>query len=231
VQLISVGIGIALLYPLAELPLIAGYNLNFNSLFMPIAVLALLWLINLYNFMDGIDGIAASEAVATLLPASLALYLAGETNLAMLLSIFACIIIGFLVLNWPPAKLFMGDIGSTFIGLTLGLIALITAESISLWFWVIILGCFIGDASWTLLTRILTGQQWREGHRLHAYQKMSPSPKTHKRTTLIYTAITILWLAPLAILASENKSNCTVITTAAYLPIFYMYFRKKAGRE
>lgn len=230
VQILAASIGLALLYPLPSLPITELYTLNFNSwLFMPLALVSLIWLTNLYNFMDGIDGIAAAEAIAVTMAAALTLYLNQASNEALLLSLFACIIFGFLIWNWSPAKLFMGDIGSTFIGITLGLLALITAKELSLWFWIIILGCFICDASWTLLTRLLTGQNWRDGHRLHAYQKLSQKHQNHRATTLLYSATTLLWLFPLAYWSTSLVAGQIFLVLLAYIPLMIICYAMSAG--
>lgn len=231
VQIVACSIGLWFVYPINFLPDIEIHTVDLNSLFfMPLLLLALIWLTNLYNFMDGIDGIAAAQAIGVLIPTATILYIHDASAHAQLMVLFASIIFGFLIWNWSPAKLFMGDIGSTFIGLTLGILALITAQYISLWFWLIILACFISDTTWTLVTRLLTGQQWREGHRLHAYQKITTMNGNHKSTTLQYVVTTFVWLAPLAMISTIYPEYGLPLTVLAYFPLLCTCWKVNAGK-
>lgn len=160
--------------------------------------LGLLWSLNLYNFMDGIDGLAASQACCYVLAA--ALYPEGDYGWfgALLWVVFASNL-AFLSLNWAPSKLFMGDVGSAFLGLLLGAIALQLAElaAVPLVASLVLLSGFWFDASYTLCVRILTGQRFAEGHRSHLYQKLA-ARFGHGRTTAGYVLFNLLWLWPIA---------------------------------
>ena len=119
-----------------------------------------LW-INLFNFMDGIDGLAASEAIFLLAGAALLAYLfepgiIDDPRLWWMLGLAAACL-GFLLLNWPPARIFMGDAGSTYLGLMLAFFALTTMLSfwLTLWQWLILAGLFLADSLTTLARRVL----------------------------------------------------------------------------
>ncbi|GLS26954.1 hypothetical protein GCM10007877_26730 [Marinibactrum halimedae] len=195
-------------------------------------VLGLIWLTNLYNFMDGIDGIAAGEAISVLLGAGLILFLKGETNTALLTWLAIFPVAGFLYWNWPPAKLFMGDSCSTFLGLTFGILALITATQgkMSIWTWVILLGAFIVDATWTLVTRIVTGQDWRAPHRSHVYQKLSPSKAQHKKTSILYASTTTLWLLPIGFYVEMTEST-PFFYLLTFIPLTIVAYKLRAGQN
>ncbi|MDZ7810823.1 MAG: glycosyltransferase family 4 protein [Arhodomonas sp.] len=135
-----------------------------------------LWCINLHNFMDGIDGIAGVQALTVF--AGMAVVLAVQDgSVALPLLVAASAFAGFLVLNWSPARLFLGDGGSTLLGYLVGLgttAAVLAAEAAAV-AWFILSAVFFVDATVTLLTRIATGQSWHAPHRLHGYQSRAGS--------------------------------------------------------
>ncbi|WP_317931765.1 glycosyltransferase family 4 protein [Halioxenophilus sp. WMMB6] len=232
IQIIAVTIVIALLYPLAPLPLWPGLALNLNSWALPLVAVAMLWLINLYNFMDGIDGLAASEAITVLVSVAIISSLAGSPTMALLCLSTLAPLIGFLLWNWAPAKIFMGDACSTFLGISLATLALISANSatINLWCWAILLAGFIVDASYTLLVRMLTHQAWRSPHRSHLYQKLASSKALHARTTLHYCAYNLLILLPAALLVQFCWHNLgPLLFVVGTLPIIWLAHQKQAG--
>ncbi|MES9823908.1 MAG: glycosyltransferase family 4 protein [Candidatus Thiodiazotropha endolucinida] len=211
-------------------------------------VIGLVWLLNLYNFMDGIDGIASLQGIAVLCGAALVLVLnhAGSEATAWLLILAACIA-GFLVWNWPPAKIFMGDAGSGFIGYTLGVFALYTANAypISLWSWLILLGLFVVDATWTLGVRMANGERWYRPHAKHAYQHLARRRQSlcinrglsaehsrslaHRWVILQGLLINLLWLLPLAWLAAVFPGYGLLLTLIAFVPLVILVRSLGAG--
>lgn len=192
-------------------------------------ILSLVWSLNLYNFMDGIDGLAASEAA--FVGTSAALFLSGtDHGMALWVATLAAACLGFLVWNRPPARIFLGDVGSGFLGFTLGVIALGTWSrgDIPIEVWIILLGVFITDATFTLVRRIASGERWHEAHRSHAYQMASRMLKSHGRVTLACLAVNLLWLFPLAWLACAHEKWRTVILLAAYQPLLLASFLIRA---
>jgi Fuc2NAc and GlcNAc transferase len=129
-------------------------------------------MLNLYNFMDGIDGIASVEAICACLGASVLYWLSGLDALIWGPLLLAASVAGFLYWNFPPARIFMGDAGSGFLGIVLGGLSLQAAwvSEPMLWAWLILLGVFIVDATFTLFRRLLRGEKVYEAHRSHAYQ-------------------------------------------------------------
>ncbi len=238
------------LWCLSDLPKIMLFNLNIDlSLFGYIFyTLLLVWLLNLYNFMDGIDGIASVEALTVSGSAALLLMFKEQSNEAMIpLLLFFCVA-GFLVWNFPHAKIFMGDACSGFLGFILGLLAVITSltESLNIWSWLILLAVFIADASFTLARRFLSGQVWYEAHRSHAYQHYAirlqqqferqnlesaeARTKAHRQANLYMLLINLFWLLPLAALAALYPFWGIMLTIIAFAPLLWLARFLDAGK-
>ena len=185
--------------------------------------IAFMWLLNLYNFMDGIDGLAAAEAVVVCLGLALCLHLGSYEAPSVLLMclVTAGAALGFLFWNWPPARIFLGDGGSGFVGFLLGALALVAhlEAGLSLWVPAILLAVFVADASLTLLRRMIRRERWYEPHRLHAYQWLRRRFRAHRPVTLIAIAIGVLWLTPLAVAAARRPEIAGMLAAIAYAPV------------
>lgn len=184
--------------------------------------LACLWLVNLYNFMDGIDGLAAGVAVVAGLAGGVILY--GNEGGALALAVGAATL-GFLPGNWPPARIFMGDVGSGFLGLVFACLWMSAADvSGGFFVWPILLAPFIVDATLTLLRRMRQGEKWYASHRSHVYQ-LAASRWGHACATKAVIAITILWLTPCAAASMAFPVWSPAITIVAYAPLFGLYWK------
>ncbi|MBK3775673.1 glycosyl transferase [Azospirillum brasilense] len=163
-----------------------------------VAAVGWLWFVNLFNFMDGIDGLAGSEAAS--IGAGLALVAAlGALDPALALYGLAAAgaALGFLVWNWHPAKLFMGDVGSVPLGFTLGWLLLVLAAS-GLWVAALLIPAyFLADATVTLLRRLAEGKKVWQAHREHFYQKATQRGRNHAQVVRLVLALnaTLLLLA------------------------------------
>jgi Fuc2NAc and GlcNAc transferase len=187
-----------------------------------IAAIYLVWLLNLTNFMDGIDGIAAVEVITV--SASVAcLYQLAAPRTAHWLGplVLASASLGFLFWNWPPAKIFMGDTGSGFVGLMLGALSIQAAWVAPplLWSWIILLGVFVVDATITLVRRLLRKERVHEAHRSHAYQHAALRWGSHLAVTLAVAAINLCWLLPIAVLVLFGWIEPLVGVMMAYAPL------------
>jgi Fuc2NAc and GlcNAc transferase len=191
----------------------------------------LVWLLNLYNFMDGIDGIAGLEAISLCLGGALCGWVVGIWQLVWLPLILGMAVLGFLVWNFPPARIFMGDAGSGFLGLILGGLALQAAWQAPplIWSWLILLGVFVVDASFTLVHRLMRGERFYEAHRSHAYQRASRRYGSHLRISLAVTAINVLWLLPLALLVALGHVSGLPALIVAYAPLVLVVAHLGAG--
>jgi Fuc2NAc and GlcNAc transferase len=164
-----------------------------GSLGSLLAVVGIVWSINLFNFMDGIDGLAGSEAIAAVLFGAA---LAWETDPA---TASACLLLaasvgGFLLLNRPPARIFMGDVGSCWLGYVLAVLILASngTGSVPMTSWFLLLSVFIVDATVTLIARVITGNSPVEPHREHAYQRLVRSGLSHGSVTGAVLGIDLL---------------------------------------
>ena len=227
--LVAIGVVISL-GGFGEVNVFNGFQLGFVANI--IAVLFLVWLLNLYNFMDGINGIASIEAITvTVSMAMLYLLLNVGLNHQILLLLAACVL-GFLLWNFPKAKIFMGDACSGFLGLILGIFALIALKvDIALFCaWLICLGVFIVDATFTLIRRVVTGNKMYDAHRSHTYQILSRHFNSHTPVTLAVAAINIFWLLPIAyFVATQNYAYPELGILIAYLPLIILAIKFKAG--
>jgi Fuc2NAc and GlcNAc transferase len=198
-----------------------------------LTLLGLAWLVNLYNFMDGIDGLAASESVFVGLVGGVLLWITGVPGLAVAAWCVAAACGGFLVWNWAPAKIFMGDVCSGFLGLTWGVFAVMSARAraVPYWAWLALLGVFVVDTTITLIRRILHGERFWQPHRTHAYQHaVDHMDGRHSPVTLAIQAINLLWLAPAAVLVTFSASDEPVIALATLVPLVVLALAMRAGR-
>lgn len=197
-----------------------------------LAALYLVWMLNLYNFMDGIDGLASCEAICVCLSAALLCVVSGIQGESVVLPLLlAAAVFGFLLWNFPPAKIFMGDAGSGFLGLVLGVLSLQAgwASAELLWGWLILLGVFIVDATYTLAHRLFRGERVYEAHRSHAYQFASRHYGRHLPVTLAVVAINLLWLLPIAMMVVNGWLDGVLGLLLAYIPLGALAWHFRAG--
>ena len=234
IQILLVGGLLFLLHPLPAMatPLgpISGYALT------ALLLLAGIWWINLFNFMDGIDGIAASQGIYMLLAGATFSYFAQPavtTNPFWWWTLaVAASTAGFLLFNWAPAKIFMGDAGSNYLAFMILALATISVSSgwASYATWSILAAVFVSDATITLLRRLANGERVFAAHRRHAYQFLSRRMASHGRATGTYLAINVFWLLPMAAWAHARPQWAWIIVIAAYLPLVALMLRLGAGR-
>ena len=208
-------------------------NLFWGWVSRGVAFTGLIWLTNLFNFMDGIDGLAGTEAVCVSGFGAVLLFLNGLPSYARLSWALAAASLGFLVWNWPPAKIFMGDVGSGFLGFTLGTLALFSSKAAPelIWPWLILLAAFLVDATVTLLRRMFSRARWHEAHRSHAYQHAAQAMGSHAKVTLAVAAINLGWLFPLAWAALRYPGAAPALAAVAVIPLLYITIRFEGGLE
>lgn len=198
-----------------------------------LGMLFLVWMLNLYNFMDGIDGIAGVEAVTAGLGGAAAYWVAGLAPAGAMEppALLAAAAFGFLFWNYPPARLFMGDVGSGFLGVMLGAFSIQAAVARPglLWCWLVLLGVFVVDATITLVRRLSRREQVHVAHRSHAYQHASRELGGHRPVTLAVAAINIAWLTPWAMAIASGRVDGVLGLAAAYLPLIFLALRFRAG--
>jgi Fuc2NAc and GlcNAc transferase len=221
------------LFWLGGLPAISilGITLDLGWFGYVVAALYLVWMLNLYNFMDGIDGIASVEAICVCVGACLIYWYGGFDNLIWAPLLLAMAVAGFLFWNFPPASIFMGDAGSGFLGIILAVLSLQAAWAAPhlLWAWLILLGVFIVDATLTLARRLLRGDKVYEAHRSHAYQFASREIGRHLPVTMVVGAINLFWLLPIAMCVVLLDMDGVVGLVIAYAPLVVLALRFRAG--
>lgn len=210
---------------------IFGHAFDLGLIGNVLAAFYLVWLLNLYNFMDGIDGIASVEAVCACLSAALIYALSGFAEQIWLPLLLAGAVAGFLIWNFPPAKIFMGDAGSGFLGIILGVLSLQATwiSSQLLWVWLILLGVFIVDATVTLIRRLVRGDKVYEAHRSHAYQFASRKYGKHVVVTSAVGVINLFWLLPMALCVTQLGMDGATALIVAYIPVVLLTVKFRAG--
>jgi UDP-N-acetylmuramyl pentapeptide phosphotransferase/UDP-N-acetylglucosamine-1-phosphate transferase len=183
-----------------------------SPLWYVVIALGWLWMINLYNFMDGSDGLAGVMAMIGFSAYAIA-FEGGAPTLSMVSVATAGAALGFLYFNWSPARLFLGDAGSIPLGFLAGAIGYLGYREghWPLWFPPLVFSPFVVDASVTLVRRALRRQKIWSAHREHFYQRLIQSGYSHRRTAVIY-ALTMLGAAALAL--SIRTATLAVVVPA-----------------
>jgi Fuc2NAc and GlcNAc transferase len=198
-----------------------------------LAALAIVWAVNLFNFMDGIDGIAGSEAVFVSWAGAVLTPIAAAAGVAYAALSFGAACLGFLLWNWPPARIFMGDVGSGYTGYILAVLALAAAResAIAPFVWLTLGGVFFADATVTLVRRFVRRERLHEAHRNHAYQWLSRRWGSHRRVTLAVTLVNLIWLLPCAWLETRFPNFAAAIAACALAVVGAAALLCGAGRS
>jgi len=161
--------------------------------------LTLIWIVcltNAFNFMDGIDGLSGGTVVVAASFFAVLTFLQGSTFVYLMSIILVGSCLGFLILNWQPAKIFMGDSGSQFLGFVLAVLAVIAgkfdASHTSYMVMVLLFFHYIWDTAYTFIRRLRNGERVTDAHRSHLYQLMNLLGLSHAQVTLIYLSIGVL---------------------------------------
>jgi len=165
---------------------LGGYSVP-SLIWVPVGAIWIVWMLNLYNFMDGIDGLAGGEAAVASSFFFVLFAREGELGWAVANLLVAASAMGFLVHNWPPARVFMGDAGSAFLGAFYGMQSVLAPLSTKVPFIVLVLpfANFILDTTVTLFRRVWRGEKWYQAHRTHFYQRMTNLGMSHKKITVL----------------------------------------------
>ncbi|MEP7212212.1 MAG: glycosyltransferase family 4 protein [Acidobacteriota bacterium] len=203
-----------------EIPGIA-VELTLGWIAPALTVLWIVWLVNAYNFMDGIDGIAGMQALIAGLGWALAAFSGSAPGVYYFALIIASSAFGFLLLNWQPAKIFMGDAGSAFLGYTFAVLPVLASGENSeasgrfALTAVVVVWFFVFDSVFTFLIRLVTGQRVWTPHREHLYQRLVRSGSSHSRVSVLYGILTTVLIAVFAIAAKVDGIT-------AVLPLFVL---------
>lgn len=218
-----------------------GFSESFQVLFFPdwtlvtlgFCLLYLVWFVNLYNFMDGADGIAGGGGLIGALVLCLVAYSQSAPLLGGTYFVLACCLSGFVFFNWNPAKFFMGDSGAYFLGITFAVLSLAgqVQDGLSLYPTIIIFGLFVMDATYTLIARVSQGHKPFAPHQQFGFHKLFKKGWSHARAAQLYLGITTLWLAPLAYASAAFPHWAFGILVLSYAPLlgFEVYIKAGSG--
>ena len=196
--------------------------------FIFLALFILVWLINVFNFMDAIDGMALSGSIMIAWSAAFIIMLTqGNNENSIMLFLLGIICFAFLVFNFPPASIFMGDAGSLFLGYFFGGIIVKTFldSDINFWTWVILLAHFLTETTLSTLMRIKLTKAWYKAHRSLSYQNLARILNSHKKVTIGSILFYIIWLFPLAILSCFYINLGPLLFLIAIIPVIIMVIK------
>lgn len=185
----AAGAAIVMLGPIRAIDLGGLGSLSLGVAAWPVTLLWIVGLTNAFNFMDGIDGIAGLTAAAAGGVIAAAAWLVGDPAMAGIALAFTGGAIGFLTCNWPPARIFMGDVGSAFCGFMLAVLPLAAGPAAApslLPVAVLAMWPFIFDTVFTLCRRLIRGENVFQAHRSHLYQRLVIAGWSHRATTILY---------------------------------------------
>ena len=219
-------VGLGKVYTLSLLSEAAIY-LGWAGIMM--VMLALVWSTNLFNFMDGLDGLAAVEALFVLGVGGLLFWVTGEVKTAIMAWFLVATVAGFLVWNWPKARVFMGDVGSYALGFLIALFAIVGAAKyqIPIALWLILYGAFWFDATITLIRRFLNSEKLILAHREHAYQRLNRIGFSHSQVLCVYIVFNSI-LAVITLWASFHPDymGWSLFLALGILTVAYLFIEK-----
>ena len=218
--------------------MIGNISVEFGSIAYVVYAIYIFWVLNLFNFMDGTDGYVAVQTLTTSIFSCLMLIGMVNVHESILLLVIFSSTLGFLVWNWAPAKIFMGDVGSCSLGFIFALFSIFTESHgyLSISIWLILLSPFIGDATLTLFKRVISGETWYQAHNGHAYQKLYQLGMSHKKIALGLLAMNTFFVLPIAYYAQLNSEieiyfliACYTIIGLIWVLISRYYYKYKDG--
>ncbi|MEM8594208.1 MAG: glycosyltransferase family 4 protein [Pseudomonadota bacterium] len=199
-----------------------------------VLMVALVWVLNLYNFMDGIDGIAGVQGATMCLSVIVIAHVSElTTHLLPFFYVLLPAMLGFLVWNAPRARIFMGDVGSGFLGFVFALSMVLMSSEHALWLpvWLIVFAVFFVDASVTLLRRFVRGHTVTQAHCNHAYQYAARVHQSHAIVSSAVVLINVCVLLPIALSVALHIISPWFGIACAYIPLIGLALHYRAGAE
>jgi UDP-N-acetylmuramyl pentapeptide phosphotransferase/UDP-N-acetylglucosamine-1-phosphate transferase len=197
------------------------------------AVFLILWSTNLYNFMDGSNGMAGTQGVFAGLTLAWLFARGGDYPAVVLCLIMASACLGFLPWNLGRAKVFMGDVGSGSLGFAIAslLVYAVISQEVSLpAAWLVML-VFFCDSTLTLVARVLRGEQWYNPHKQHLYQQLIVRGWSHMRVLAIYQTINLVLVIPAIVVAVNRPTIASAVAAScsAALVVVWLVVRRNIG--
>ena len=217
--IIIAGVGLTV----SAIPIPGGPTIHLGLLAIPVSALLLVWMANLYNFMDGMDGFAGGM---TFWGFGFLAYFGWQAHFLVMLIISTFVAmgaLGFLMHNFPPARIFMGDAGSITVGFLAGTLMILGVRDkiFDLWVPIMIFSPFIVDATVTLISRALRRQKIWEAHREHYYQRLVLSGWSHRRTVLAEYGVMVL-CGGLAVWYHHSTDHLRLFILGAWMSLFFL---------
>lgn len=193
-------------------------ELDLSWLGVPVTFLWIVGLTNAYNFMDGIDGIAGGQGVVAGLGWSIWGLMSNDLLIASLGMLLAASCLGFLGHNWPPARIFMGDVGSAFLGYTFAILPIIAVQHDSRMALVgiLVVWPFVFDTFFTFFRRLRDGENVFKAHRSHLYQRLVIAGFTHRFVSLLYISLSLMGVI-LSLIWTQNIISSSLLVSLAML--------------
>ena len=226
-SIVVIGIGY---WRVLQLPFIG--HLPLGWLGIPITLLWIVGMINAYNFMDGIDGIAGGQGVIAGLGWAILGWLSGQFLIAGLGLVLAASCLGFLGHNWPPARIFMGDVGSAFLGYTFAILPVVTFQLDSLFAFagVLLVWPFIFDTLFTFICRLRRHENVFTAHCSHIYQRLVATGYSHKKIASLYIGLAIIGLACSVAIVMEWSWAYILTVVIIVVPLFLWLLTRRRER-
>ena len=218
----------ATLHQTVVLPMVQDRDVVVASVITLVMLFVPVWMVNLFNFTDGIDGMAIGGAVFVCAAVLVILLLNGSDNaLVHVVLLLAVASVGFATVNLPPASVFMGDAGSIFLGYVTSALLIMTVASgeIGIWTWLCILSYYVADTTTTTLTRLVLVKKWYGVHRSHAYQNLARILSSHAKVTYGVVLHNLIWALPLALWSASSPAWGPVAAALALAPGVLWTFR------
>ncbi|MFH0841790.1 MAG: glycosyltransferase family 4 protein [Bacteroidota bacterium] len=203
--------------------IIPGININYPLLIYPLAIVGMVWFINLFNFMDGVDGFASVQAIII---CAVAFIFTWDLSTILLI---VCIT-GFLYWNWPKAKIFMGDVGSTQLGFILVVSGIYFHNIVefSIMNWIMLASPFWFDATLTLFRRMINRENLGEAHRKHAYQRIVRAGLSHEKVNIFLIIINLVNIGLISVYRAEKHLQISLfIFTLLFYYLITLYVDRK----
>ena len=227
-HLLAAGCAIYVFGYFQNIGLMDGWELYLGIWGIPLTLFWIVGLTNVYNFMDGIDGIAGAQSIIAGLSWSIIGFIYDQPMLALLALGLTASSIGFLFHNWPPARIFMGDVGSAFLGYSFAVLPLMLRKALPvnlLLLAILPLWLFIADATFTMLRRAQKGENIFTAHRSHLYQRLVIAGYAHRNVTLWYTFLSVVGGLAACYIAyfPANRGKIIIITTILFLAFVLLH--------
>ncbi|MGE3974628.1 MAG: glycosyltransferase family 4 protein [Bdellovibrionales bacterium] len=200
------------------------------TLYFAASVLFIAWMVNLYNFMDGTDGLAGLQGVTVAFFSALHCYFSGDFSLFAFFLTVALSVAGFLFFNWSPAKVFMGDVGSGFLGFLFGALMIFAdaKQTLPLSLSLLLMSVFLVDTAYTLVVRFFHRENIASAHRTHAYQKAIQRGWSHQKLAIVVSLFN-LFLGVLTFAVRFEHLTLNIACGLALVPLFVWQIYQRAG--